>query len=540
MAYKWEKTLPPPLGGAFLDSAGNPRVIPPHGAARLQNFLLRAGYVRSRKGTTALFATPDTKPVLDLFNMAFGDGTVEIIRHDRAQSYHVAANAWSAMTGATWTGSDNRRFWTTLAPFGSDAKGRILMNNGLDAIRTWDGTTVVTLGANASPARFAVMADDGRLVTGYVVEGGVQRAQRLRWTTIGLVEGDHTSWSATGSGALDLRADPWRLTGLWRQTGRIYVGKERAVCTLLPTGIATDAFSYETLSTNGEGLFARGSLIQFGELVFGMSHRTINLFDGLTFRDIMGDRSRATLFQRLNYAALDQITSVVDAGNGRVGWGLPLDGAAFPTEIWWYDLLRDSWEMDAYPHTALSIFTNPNVITADQLTGLADALTGLADDLGGKASAKGVVMTGKQNGGTEQFDGSSNTDNGTPFVADYVGTAILPQQGEKVTIAGQQRDLKENDFFVADEIVLTLLDLGSNYTVAVEVSGDGRNFTLMGTTTVTTAGGTETAPIMVRKKVNGRVPVEKQIQVRVYNQTTGVAWGLADVTPKLDIVGRKR
>jgi hypothetical protein len=44
----------------------------------------------------------------------------------------------------------------------------------------------------------------------------------------------------------------------------------------------------------------------------------------------------------------------------------------------------------------------------------------------------------------------------------------------------------------------------------------------------------------VRKRINGRVPVEKQMQVRVYNQTTGVAWGFADMTLKVDIVGRKK
>lgn len=539
MAFKWEKTLPPPLGGAFLDNAGNPRTIPPHGAAKLQNMFLRAGYVRSRKGTVALFSAPDSKVVVDLFNVAFGDGTVEVIYHNRAQSYHIAGGAWTALTGATWTGVDSRRFWTVLAPFGSDAKGRILMNNELDAIRTWDGTTIVSLGANAVPARYAVMADDARLMTAYTVESGVQRAQRVRWTTIGLVEGDHTAWSATGSGALDLRSDPWRITNLWRQQGRIYVGKERAVCVLSPTGVATDAYSYDTLTTNGEGIFASHSLIQFGELVFGLSHRTFNLFDGLTFRDIMGDRNRETLFRRLNYSALDQITSVVDAANGRVGWGLPLDGASFPTELWWYDMLRDAWEMDPYPHTAITIFTNPNVITVDELVGQANALAGIADDLGGSASAKGIILAGKSNGTTEQFDGSSNNDNGSGFVSEYISTALLPQE-EKVVVAGKEHIIKEDDFFVADEVVITLLDMGSTYTVTVEVSGDGRNFTSMGTTTVTTNGGTEAAPRMVRKKVNGRVPVEKQLQLRITNTTTGVAWGFADVTPKLDIVGRKR
>jgi len=543
MAFKFERTLPPPLGGAYLDSAGNPRVIPPHGAARLQNMLLRAGYVRGRKGTTTAFAAPDTKAVIDLFNVAFGDGTVETIYHNRAQSYHAVSDALAAMAGATWTSDDKRRFWTLLTPFGSDAKGRILMNQGVDAIRTWDGTTVVSLGANAIPARFAIMADDARLITAYTLETGTQRTQRVRWTTIGLVEGDHTAWSATGSGALDLRADAWRITGLWRQGGRIYVGKERSICVLVPTGINTDAYGYETLMMNGEGVYARASVIQFGELVFALSHRTINMFDGLTLRDVMGDRNRETLFRRLNYDALDQITSVVDAENGRVGWGLPLDGATFPTEIWWYDLLRDSWEMDVFAHTALSLYFNQNIITADGLSAAygdpANSLPGIADDLGGFASAKGAILAGKGNGGTEVFDGTSNNDNGSGVIGEYISTALVPQ-AEVVKIAGVDHTLKEDDYFVADEAVITLLDMGSSYTVTVEVSGDGATFSSLGTASVTTNGGTENAPKTVRKRINGRIPVEKQMQVRVYNQTTGVAWGFADMTLKVDIVGRKK
>jgi hypothetical protein len=359
----------------------------------------------------------------------------------------------------------------------------------------------------------------------------------VRWTIIGLTAADHSNWTATGSGALDLRADGWKITSLWRQAGRIYVGKERAFCVLSPTGITTDAYGYDTLSTNGEGVFSPTSLVQFGEFVAAMSHRTINVFDGRMPRDILGDKNRRSLFTRLNHAALSQVTTIVDALNNRVGWGLPLDGAQYPTEIWWYDISKDAWAMDSFAHTSLSLYTGVDVTTIDELAGTIDAQSGTIDGLSASASPRAIVIAGKSNGSTVQFDGSSHNDSGSGIQADYISPALVVR-GAEVTLAGKAHVVREEDYLIADALVLTLLDMGSTYTLTVEVSGDGKTFTPFGTVTMTTNGGSEAAPRTVRKKVDGRKGVENQVQFRVYNTTTGVPWGIVDLTPKVDIVGR--
>lgn len=539
MGNKAERILPAPLGGAFLDAAGNPRAIPPTGAALLQNFLLRSGYIHSRFGTVQLGDIPDTKPIIDIFNVAFGTGAVEVIYHNRVQSYRFLNGAWSALSGATWTGDDTRRFWTVLAPFGATTKGKILMNNGIDAIRTWDGSAVVSLGASAVPARYAVMGDDGRLFTADTIEVGERRAQRVRWTTVALTEGDHTAWSATGSGALDLRQDPWKITALWRQAGRIFVGKERGIAVLLPTGITTDAYSSEVIMTNGEGVFAPHSVAQFGELVTFMSHRTINIFEGSVPRDILGERNRETLFRRLNYLALDQVTSVIDAERNRIGWGLPLDGASFPTEIWWYDLSRDAWHMDDFSHTALSIFTGVDITTIDELGGDINSLSGIIDNLSPDATAKGVIISGKSNGRIDQFNGSAVSDTGSLIASAYVSPALAPI-GERVILGGHEHIVTEEDYFTLNEVAVTLLDFGTAYSVNVLASGDGVTFTPIGTVTIPTTGGTLAAPKVHRARVHARLGLGHQVQIKMVNMTTGMIWGFGDLAVKVDVTGQKR
>lgn len=518
------------------------RSMPNNGASRLENIRVDGRLARSRLGYSTLNGAPfDAKRVIDIFDRQFADGSGETIRCVRDATQRSSSGAWATVTlDGAWTANDVNRFWCVVAPFAAEAKGRIMIGNGTDILKTWQGggaTMAAYPGGFAS--KFGIMGDDNRLILGGTTEGGTFFGQRVRWTIIALTNGAANDWTDPGSGALDLRNDQWPISGMWKQNGRTFVGKSRAICVLVPTGIATDAYGYETLQTNGEGLYARGSLVQYGNLVGFVTHRDIVIFDGVTLTPILGP-NQITLTRRLNYAALDQITSVVDAQNNRVGWGLPLDGATTPTEIWWYELATGHWETDLIPHTALALSTTTSLITIDGLTGTDDALTGTMDQLSGSGAAKPFVIMGQAAGGTFQFDSTSKTDNGNLIPSVYVSPGYVPI-GQQIIVNGRPRVIDENDFLVIDEISIRLLDMGDAYGVTVEASGDaGVTWTLVGTVGVAAGGGTFLRPRFVRGFVTGRIPVQDTAQIRLTNITSGARWGWTDVTVFMGILGEKK
>lgn len=538
---KLSRTIPAPVLGVFPDLA--PRAIPSTGAKRLLNWLTGVGFVRNRPGTKALGNNPDaTRYAIDIHNVAFGDAVVETLYHNKAQTYRYVGGTWTTITGATWTGSDDDRFWSLLAPMGASTVGKLFFNNSVDAIRTWDGTTLVSLGANAVPARYALVGDDARLFTAATVESATTHRQRVRWTTIALTEGDHTAWSATGSGFLNLRNDPFPITGLFKLGGRIFVPKSRALCVLVPTGIPTGAYGYDTIASGkdggADGVFAPGSLVQFGELVGFLSHRTILLFDGGSYTDILSRRARKTLFSRLNTTVLSRVTSVVDSDNNRLGWGFPLDGGSLPTEIWWYHVDYGDWSHDQFAHTALSIFTNIDTTTVDELTGTVDALAGTVDSLSETAATRAVVAMGRSDGSVEQFDETRADDNGRDVIQAYESPALTLEGGLDV---GTQRAPSPQDRLIFDEATIWFQDYGTTYMVRVDVSGDGGvAWTQVGTITVTTGGGTPTMPRSVEGRIQGRIDLGKQCQIRLTNSTPSVLWGFEELAVTLDVLGQKR
>ncbi len=390
-------------------------------------------------------------------------------------------------------------------------------------------------------SRFGIVGDDNRLFLGYTTEIGQVRTQRVRWTVVGLVNGGATDWTGTGSGVLDLRNDQWPITGLFKIGGRVYVGKSRAICILIPTGIATDAYGYEALQTNGEGLFARGSLVQYGNLVAFVTHKGITVFDGVTMTPILGANTR-TFQERINPVALDQIIATFDPRTTRAGWGLPLDGASFPTEIWWYDMDDGHWEMDpiAEGPTAISLYSAVNTQTIDTLAGTIDALAGTIDGLSGAGVNAPVLIFGTNDGKTFQFDNATKTDNGKLIPATYVSSGVVPI-GETVQVAGRPHDIDEDDYLIIDEVAALFMDRGDNYTVQMDVSGDGGySWTPLNPVTVLTAGGTDLRPRLVRAFRTARIPVKDAVQIRLACTTTGALWGWSEITVYCDLMGEKR
>lgn len=508
------------------------------------NIVLAVGYrgpggagVAPQKAQTA------GRAIISIKNMTLPDESVETMIFDVLTAYRFINGAWATITGApnAWTGTSADKFWALKAPFaGSD---RFLCSNGFDSvIKVWEGgVNDMADYAGSVGARHGVMGDDSRLFIADTIESSVRFTQRVRWTVIALGNGGATDWTDPGSGIIELRGDGEPITALWKQFGRIYVGKRRSIIALLPTGIALDAYAAETLTTGGDGVFAGGSLVPYGNQVAFMTARDFVLFDGTNTNPLGTSKVRQQLRDRLNKGALNNITSIFDEENNRIGWGLPLDKSATPTEIWWYNLETGAWEFDTIAHTALGPYSNIDITTVDELAGddVDELSPTLVDDLSPPGSAVVSVLIGFGDSRTEQVSSTAANDVGSAFTARYASGA-LPLLGVPVTIAGRQRAITPDDNMVLDSVEVAMLDRGSDYTLLVEISKDGGSSWVPVGNVSLTSTATEVAMRIVEATVHKRISVGGSLMVRLSNVTGSAKWGWTDFTAWVDIVGRKR
>ena len=525
----------------------NPRYLPMGTASRLENFRLNQYYARSRAGSITLLNNPDSRLVVELMNVSYPDLTVETIRASGDELYRAdpSTNTWVLLNPAGtefFDGGDKNRFWAVLAPFAGEDKGRIIIGNGVNQIVTWKGgTNDYEEYAGSVPARYGIINHDFVLIVADTLEGGQRHQQRIRWTVPGLATGNALDWTGLGSGFIDLKQTPFPITAIWKQFGQTFVGCSRAVLTITPTGDPLNAY-FPNVLNDAEGWFAPRSLVLYGNVAAGMTHNAFSTFNGTTFEAIDGPVNLEWK-RRLNYNALSQITSAFDARHSRVGWGLPLDGESYPSEIWWFETHTGRWEIDKLKHTAMSIYsTVADTTTIDELAGSTiDSFAGTSiDDLSTGARLDPLFIYGTAGGATLQFDDTVSTDGGQEIHAVFV-SPVVDVLGKEMKVAGQPRAIGVMDHLILDTLRVELIDRGQNYSVAVDASGDGgATWQAFGTASLTSLGptGTDNGRI-VDIAVRGRMSLRDSIQIRLSNLSTGTPWGFSGITALIDVVGRK-
>ncbi len=538
--------VPPPVRGVYLDPPAEQ--IPLDGAATLKNIFVRGGRAISRDGIVDFLTNASAQRVISLFNLQFATGLVEVLRADQDTVYRydtTAAPAWTAITGVTWAGTENDPFWAVRAPWGSEVKGRIIVGNGYANIpQSWAGAagTFSTV-TNAFPAKYAVVGPDNRLFLANVKDGSDNLTQDIQWSQVLLPAGAGTDWTGTGSGRLSLRNDSWPITAIWVQAGRIFIGKTRSISVLNPTGVARNAYGYSVLSTDGDGVLAGPSLVQFGNFSAFLSESGFQAFDSASLTPL-AQQNRDELQDRLNFSAFSRVTGVVDRVRGRVGWGLPLDGSDTPTEIWWYNIRNRSWEIDPMPHSAIARFSAVDQTFIDELnpspSGYINNFAGTVeiDELSDIATEKPEILIGRNNGSTKKLTFGESQDLGQMIQCEYVSGAI-PTLQQTQKIGGTDRPLTLDSHIVIDAVEVSLIDRGSTYTVEVAVTEDGgATFIVLGNITLTTSQP-ESAGRLKLERVSKRISVRDRLQIRLKNTTDNTPWGWTGLIVRYDTVGRR-
>lgn len=371
---------------------------------RCLNVRFRFGEVRPAPGRNVL-AGGKSEQVLGLFRFPISDGTEWTVKLTESELQRWGEGSpgtprtWAKVPGLTTFAGGTRR-WSAIA-----AEDRFFFARGNEKIMRWpSGSTspgtgffeTIPASAGTVPTARLVRYYNERLIALDTTEGGVRRANRLRWA----VNGNHTDWSGTGSGFLDLfqeREEPILNAELLGD--RLVIYRQHSIVDIVKTGVLTPVFTAES-RVFGRGLGAAFTLASSGQLHF---------FLGNDFRVYAWDGSSLTNIGEPIVEELQALTDVADADTyfgavspDRGEYWLIIGG----TDAFVYDYVRDSWSRDSFPSiTALAEVEDArNVLTWAQMTGTWAQQTLAWDDFA--ASEVTVLWAGRSTGGTFSIDES--------------------------------------------------------------------------------------------------------------------------------------
>jgi hypothetical protein len=206
---------------------------------------------------------------------------------------------------------------------------RLLVCNGVDQIRFYDGATVYTNSTVPYTARFAIQHpnSDLHVLLGYVSEG-TTAASPVAPNGIQRGTVPHSSGVTVAFTLVYLpTADP--ITGMVLFGGVGVCLTQGPIYVLIPTGTGSDFRAEERV--RGAGCVAPGSVhvTPIGVLYLGAD--SVYLFNGTTSQPAM--RNLRPLVRRITTSAWPRVVSVFDPLRGEYWLAVPVDGATDPNIV---------------------------------------------------------------------------------------------------------------------------------------------------------------------------------------------------------------
>jgi hypothetical protein len=316
------------------------------GFADAVNITFRKSNMTVRPGYKALPNIPaPAEPILgigDFFNKN-GERVQVIMTPTRLLKWDGSAQNWVVITGPALTGSATQVFTFSALNY------MLAFSQGNDGIMLWDGISgaYAASGAGVVPARFLTEIAF-HLVSGYTLESGNVKPQRVRWSGAF----DPTDYTSFSSGFVDLTNDLGPITGIANVYQSGYVFQQRGITQMIPTGVGTQPFSFIKISNKAKGNIAPYSLAYYGDqMACYVGKDNIYLFDGVQSNPI-GDApmqggsrigARKRIFAELKLSDLTQvfgfITSSIAGNDFNAYWLMIPNGS-----VWVYYFDENCWE----------------------------------------------------------------------------------------------------------------------------------------------------------------------------------------------------
>lgn len=382
-----------PEGGVVKDRRATK--LGPGRAVTLANTYERDGALATRPGLTAFGATPDTKPVLNLFTSELADGTRVLVRLDEDKFYSWDGSAWvERMAGATvFTG-------TATQPFGiAMCNNELVFAQGVGADKAWRWTGAGDIVQIANSGVFTNVSFKHLVFFSSRVIGAYTTATNGAVEVLGSEPGSNTAW-ALANGAIQgfVHENPSRITGLSSNDAELVIWKEYAVVLGSETGDFRLPIQLRQLRADGIGSVAQRCAASFGGIWFNLSHEGFYALAGDSPQFIDID-IRRDFWSRVNRTKLSQIHSLVIKERGLIVWFVPEGTDTYPHAAWVYNTRTGGWDRWEFGSLA---------ITASARTAVSDSTFKVVDLY--NSSPNDVVDTGIHSGAiVDSFVGTSDT-----------------------------------------------------------------------------------------------------------------------------------
>lgn len=145
------------LGG--LNTFQDENLLKDNELTEAKNIILSVDGLEPRPGTLAYGDNNSESRIFGIFPAVFSNGTRELLRASGGKLYKYTTGTWTQIGSTTWNATARMNF--------VQARDRVYMFNGVDALSYYDGTSITTYTALTTPVGLAVAATGGTGSTAY-------------------------------------------------------------------------------------------------------------------------------------------------------------------------------------------------------------------------------------------------------------------------------------------------------------------------------------------------------------------------------------
>lgn len=431
--------------GVFMD---------PRFATDLENVRINRAELRTRPGLANLPTAVQTLTGIPVgayyYESSTGTNQLLLMCHGgsptgRFYRYSTSSNLWIAIQDA-----DTALTGTSSEPFSFvSAENYVCFSNGVDGPYRWDSSTHEYLDGTAIPAgdtgpsatdlypyRYA-MPYAGRLIVGYLDEGGTTRNDRVRWCGAH----DITTWDSSTdatAGSNDLVDLAGPITGMHALRNTGYIFKRNGIIAMQETGFVDPSFTFATV-VEGIGCLEGRTIVEIDGSLFFLGNDNVYAWDAGSLPRPIGTPIRNQLFEELNRARLRQCFALHhETYNEYWLWVVtgtdtdPASSGSWPTKAYIYNYLENAWGV-ANTHALCGAVhvTEDDVLTINQHTeNINDWVTPIDSSLGGDSTVVPFVA---------RFDSypTVTSGNGT-----YIDETLVADQGTTYSTVFESSDTR--------------------------------------------------------------------------------------------------
>jgi len=311
--------------------------VPIGGSPDMLNCVVRGNVLTKRPGYVAfpagMSALDSGERIVGLFSTQDSDDNTYIYAATKNKMHVIlpAASAWTVVTGAALTGSDERIFQFEMS------QNAIVFSQGVDKVQLLPfAGAYADLSANCPAAQYLTRFA-GRLFLGRTLESAAIKPWRVRRS----VRDDHTDWTGIGSGFHDLTEFPHHIKQIKKLRNVLVVYTEKSITIGEQTELADAPVRYDTQVTD-IGLYLPYTVKGRNEIHRFVGNDDVYIFDGSAIESI-GFQIRDELFPRLNINRKHMMFSEITFDSQEFLLFICEGSAQTPNKVWVNNFARQIW-----------------------------------------------------------------------------------------------------------------------------------------------------------------------------------------------------